>query len=95
MTERRAGLLSRLLLLAVSLLLGLRLCELLARQFFSPPPMIRFGEMTQAAGWEGERRSIGDAFAPDIELFWRLAPDVVLPASDGALRGIVSNAQGL
>ena len=97
MKEPGAGALGpRLGLALAATVAALALCELFARLFlpWSPPSMIRFGELRVVAEGAGIAGQVDTVFERDPEVFWRLRPNSSLPPG-GPLFGTIANRQGL
>jgi lysophospholipase L1-like esterase len=85
----------RILVASASLLAALAAAELLARALAEPPePGVRLEEFARVVE-EQHKVDFEQVFAADPELFWRLAPDVVLPETARPLFGRISNRRGL
>jgi lysophospholipase L1-like esterase len=84
-----AGLWAAMLLGSVAF--SLAAAELIARQVFELTPPIQVGRGDTRLS--PEENAVG--FVGDPELIWRLRRNVRLPDRDAALRGLVSNDQGL
>jgi lysophospholipase L1-like esterase len=93
-TSSRRLLGRRLALAATAIVLALGLGDLAARIYAPRRAQTRLQEIVAVV--EGrDQIDFERAFVGDPELFWRLAPSVVLPEGDAAFRGLISNEQGL
>jgi lysophospholipase L1-like esterase len=91
----RARTRTRLVVAFAAVLAALGAAELVARVVETPPaPGLRLAEFARVVE-EQHKVDFEQVFAPDPELFWRLAPDVVLPETARPLFGRVSNRRGL
>lgn len=90
----RRQVLGRLGLAAGGVALSAGAAEGLARWLAPAGPPLRLGQFAEVVASK-YRLQFEEVFVSDPELFWRLAPDVVLPDDAWPLPGRVSNGQGL